>query len=202
VRAAALVAPVPPCLPRSAANPDGTDPATLEDFLAELAADRPAAVKSYLDLYYNLDLLGGTRVSDQAWQNSFHVAIGASATAVLGCAAAWREDFRGDLARITVPVLVMQGGQDRITPPAATGDRLPGLLSSVRHVVIPDGPHAIVWTHADEVNQALLDFIRALLPGSGAAGAGAGGRSPRCRRAAGSGPTGPTAATRGGRAGS
>jgi hypothetical protein len=21
------------------------------------------------------------------------------------------------------------------------------------------GPHAIIWTHADEVNQALLDFI-------------------------------------------
>jgi non-heme chloroperoxidase len=27
-------------------------------------------------------------------------------------------------------------------------------------VVVPDGPHAIIWTHADEVNQALLDFIR------------------------------------------
>lgn len=62
----------------------------------------------------------------------------------------------------------MQGDQDRITPPQATGNRLPGLLRSARHVVIPDGPHAIVWTHADQVNQALLDFIRALLlhPGS------------------------------------
>jgi len=29
-------------------------------------------------------------------------------------------------------------------------------------VVIPDGPHAIIWTHADEVNQALLDFIGGL----------------------------------------
>jgi hypothetical protein len=25
--------------------------------------------------------------------------------------------------------------------------------------VIAGGPHAIIWTHADEVNQALLDFI-------------------------------------------
>jgi hypothetical protein len=31
-------------------------------------------------------------------------------------------------------------------------------------VVIPDGPHAIIWTHADEVNQALLGFIGGLLP--------------------------------------
>jgi non-heme chloroperoxidase len=161
VRAAALVAPVPPCLPRSAANPDGTDPATLEDFLAELAADRPAAVKSYLDLYYNLDLLGGTRVSDQAWQNSFHVAIKVSPAAAAGCAAAWREDFRADLTRITVPVLVVQGAEDRIMPLEATGSRLAAMLADARLVVITEGPHGIIWTHAVEVNQAILGFLRA-----------------------------------------
>jgi non-heme chloroperoxidase len=81
---------------------------------------------------------------------------------VLGGATACLEDFRADLARITVPVLIVQGSQDMITPPEATGNRLPGLLRRSRHVVIPDGPHAIIWTHADQVNQALLDFIRAI----------------------------------------
>jgi pimeloyl-ACP methyl ester carboxylesterase len=33
------------------------------------------------------------------------------------------------------------------------------LLGCTQHVLIPDGPHAIIWTHADEVNQALLGFI-------------------------------------------
>ena len=159
VRATALLAPLPPCLPRAGDNPDGVDPRILDEFRRQLIADRPAATKTYLDRSYNIDLLGGTRVSDQAWQNSFHVAIGASATAVLGGAAAWWEDFRGDLARITVPVLVVQGGQDRIMPSEATGNRLPGLLSNVRHAVLPDGPHAIIWTHADEVNQALLGWL-------------------------------------------
>jgi non-heme chloroperoxidase len=133
----------------------------LPEFLAQLSADRPSAIKTFLDHSYNIDLLGGIRVSDQAWQNSFHVAIGASAVAALGCATAWQEDFRADLAGITVPVLVVQGGQDRIMPPDATGNRC--LLPYARHLVIPDGPHAIIWTHASEVNRALLDFIRALL---------------------------------------
>jgi non-heme chloroperoxidase len=163
VRAAVLLAPLPPFLPRAGDNPGGVDRGVLSAFITRIGADRPAAAKTFLDLSYNIDLLGGVRVSDQAWQNSFHVAIGASAVAVSGCAAAWLEDFRGDLARITVPVLVVQGGQDRITPPAVTGNRLPGLLRGARHVVIPDGPHAIIWTHADEVNQALLGFIGALL---------------------------------------
>jgi non-heme chloroperoxidase len=27
-------------------------------------------------------------------------------------------------------------------------------------MVIPDGPHAINWTHADLVNPVLLDFLK------------------------------------------
>ena len=160
VRAAALLAPLPPFLPRAAGNLDGVDLAVLDELMSEFSADRPAATKAFLDRSYNIDLFGGVRVSDQAWQNSFHVAIGASAPAVLGGAAAWREDFRADLARITIPVLVVQGSQDRVMPPGATGNRLSSLLSRARHVVIPDGPHAIIWTHADQVNQAFLEFIR------------------------------------------
>jgi non-heme chloroperoxidase len=161
VRAAALLAPLSPFLPQSAANPDGADWGVLDEFLGQLAADRPAAVKTYLDRYYNLDLLGGGRVSDQAWQNSFHAAIRVSAAAALGCAAAWREDFRADLARITVPALIVQGAQDRVMPPG-TGNRLAVMLADPRLVVIPEGPHAIIWTHAAEVNRALLGFLHAL----------------------------------------
>jgi len=150
-------------LPRSAANPDGADRGVHDDFLAELTADRPAAVKTYLDRYYNLDLLGGSRVSDQAWQNSFHTAIRVSAAAALGCAVAWREDFRADVARITVPALIVQGAQDRIMPPEATGNRLAVSLADARLAVVPEGPHAIIWTHAAEVNRALVGFLRALL---------------------------------------
>ena len=142
-----------------AAGPDGTG---RDEFLRQLTADRPAAIKTYLDRYYNLDLLGGSLVSDQAWQNSFHTALRVSPAAALGGAAAWREDFVADVARITVPVLIVQGDQDRVMPPAATGSRLAVMLADPRLVVIPDGPHAIIWTHAAEVNRALLGFLRAL----------------------------------------
>jgi non-heme chloroperoxidase len=67
VRAAALLAPLLPFLPRTDDNPDGIDPGVLDEFLREVTADRPAATKTYLDRSYNVDLLGGTHVSDQAW---------------------------------------------------------------------------------------------------------------------------------------
>jgi non-heme chloroperoxidase len=69
------------------------------------------------------------------------------------------EDFRGDLAAISIPVLVIHGDQDRVLPYEATSRRLPALLKNARSTIIAGGPHAIIWTHADEVNQALLDFI-------------------------------------------
>ena len=41
-----------------------------------------------------------------------------------------------------------------------TGRRLPGLIHDVRLAVIEGGPHVCPWTHADQVNTALLGFIR------------------------------------------
>ena len=159
VSAAVLVAPLPPFLLKTDDNPDGIDRSVFDGLTARIAADRPAAMKDFLDQSYNVDLLGGDRVSDQAWQNSFYVAISASAHAALRCVTASLEDFRGNLATISIPVLVIQGDQDRVLPYEATGGRLPALLKNTRSIVIAGGPHAVIWTHADEVNQALLDFI-------------------------------------------
>jgi non-heme chloroperoxidase len=159
IRGAALLAPLPPFLLRTGDNPEGLDRSVFDEFMAATSADRPAAAKTFLDRYYNIGMLGGSHVSDQAWQNSFHIALRASARAALECVGACLEDFRSDLPRIDVPVIVVQGSQDRILPPAATGDRLPPLIRNVRHVNIEDGPNAIIWTHADQVNQALIDFI-------------------------------------------
>jgi non-heme chloroperoxidase len=159
VKAAVLVAPLLPFLLKTSDSPDGIDRTVFDGVTARIAADRPAAMKDFMDRSYNIDLLDGRRVSDQAWQNSFYVAISASAQAALRCVTACLEDFRGDLAAISIPVLVIHGDQDRVLPYEATSRRLPALLKNARFTIIAGGPHAIIWTHADEVNQALLDFI-------------------------------------------
>ena len=159
VRAAVLVAPLLPFLLKTDDSPEGISRSVFDGIAARIAADRPAAMKDFMDRSYNVDLLGGGRVSDQAWQNSFYVAISASAHAAMSCVTTCLEDFRGDLARIKIPVLVIQGDQDRVLPYEATGKRIPALLKNTRSAVIAGGPHAVIWTHADEVNQALLHFI-------------------------------------------
>ena len=84
---------------------------------------------------------------------------GASAAASLACVSTWLEDFRLDLTRIDVPTLVIHGDADRILPIAASGLRTGKLIKDARMLVVKDGPHCITWTHADEVNRALLNFL-------------------------------------------
>jgi len=92
-------------------------------------------------------------------QASWNVAAGASATASLACVPTWHEDFRKDVARIDIPTLVIHGDADRIVPIAASGERTAKLVKAARLSVVKDGPHAVTWTHADEVNSELLTFL-------------------------------------------
>jgi pimeloyl-ACP methyl ester carboxylesterase len=62
--------------------------------------------------------------------------------------------------KIDMPVLVLHGDADQVLPLDKTAKRLPGLINDVQLTVIEGGPHAIPWTHAGQVNTALLDFLR------------------------------------------
>jgi non-heme chloroperoxidase len=159
VRKAVLMGAIPPFLLKTEENPGGVDRQVFEDIKAAVIADRPAYFKNFLDNFYNVDVLGGTRISNEAWQNSFVVALGASAYAAHACVDTWLTDFRGDLGKIDVPTLLIHGDADRILPIEATANRLPELISDLRYEVIPNGPHNIAWTFPELVNRYLLEFI-------------------------------------------
>jgi non-heme chloroperoxidase len=155
-----LISPIPPFFLQASDNPEGVPGSLFDGFVQAATADGPAWMKGFLDNFYNMDVLGGTLVSDQAFQASWNVATAASGTAAVACIPTWKTDFRDDLPRIDVPMLVIQGDADRILPFPSTGQRLPGLIADVQLTVIKDGPHAVAWTHADQVNQALLGFLK------------------------------------------
>jgi pimeloyl-ACP methyl ester carboxylesterase len=155
-----LVSPIPPYLLQVGDNPDGVPQGLFDGFTQAARADTPAWMKGFLDTFYNIDTLRGTLVSDQAWRASWNLAVTASATAAVACIGTWTTDFRDDLPKIDVPVLVIQGDADQVLPLGKTGQRLPGLIKDAELVVVEGAPHAIAWTHAGQVNTALLDFLR------------------------------------------
>ncbi len=155
-----LVSPIPPFLLQTSDNPDGVPQSLFDGFVQAAQADMPAWMKGFLDNFYNVDSLRGTLVSDEAYRSSWNLAATASATAAVACIPTWATDFRADLPKIKVPMLVVQGDADRVLPLDKTGKRLPDLINDLQLVVIEGGPHAIPWTHADQVNTALLEFLR------------------------------------------
>jgi len=159
VTKAVLMGAIPPFLLKTADNPEGVDQSVFDGIKAAVVADRPAYFKDFLDNFYNVDVLHPARISDQAWQNSFNVAVTASAFAAYACVDTWLTDFRADLPKIDVPVLLIHGNADRLLPYPATAARLPGLIKDLQFVTVEGGPHHIAWTHPEVVNPALLDFL-------------------------------------------
>ncbi|HEX6505415.1 MAG TPA: alpha/beta hydrolase [Terriglobales bacterium] len=159
VSKAVIIGGVPPFLLKTADNQEGVDGSVFEGIQKAIAADRYAFFTEFFKNFYNTDLLLGKRISEQAVQASWNVAASASPTASLACVPTWYEDFRKDVAKIDIPTLVIHGDADRIVPFAAAGQRTAKLIKQASLVVIKDGPHNVAWTHAEEVNSALVNFL-------------------------------------------
>ena len=159
VTKAVFIASVPPFLLKTADNPEGVDGSVFEGIKQAIVADRPAFLSAFFANFYNVDVLGGKRISDQAVQASWNVGVGASPKGTLDCVPAWGTAFRNDLPRINVPTLVIHGDADRILPIAASGARTQKAVKGARLVVVEGGPHGLTWTHAETVNRELLNFL-------------------------------------------
>jgi non-heme chloroperoxidase len=156
---AVFISSVPPFLLKTQDSPEGVEGAAFDGIQKAVAADRYSFFTEFFKNFFNADVFLGKRVSEQAIQNFWNVAAGASATASFACVPTWHEDFRRDLSRIDVPTLVIHGDADRVVPFRASGERTAKMVKGARLVVVKDGPHCITWTHPEEVNPALMDFL-------------------------------------------
>ena len=161
VRKAALIGTLGPYLVKTADNPDGVDRSVFEGIKAAIKADRPALLMDFLRNFYNYDVTGGKLVSERVLEANWNVAVGASAIGTRACVDAWIEDFRHDIARNTVPTLILHGDADRILPADASSRRQAKLIKNVTVVELKGGPHGVLWTHAEQVNAELLKFLSA-----------------------------------------
>jgi peroxiredoxin len=122
-------------------------------------ADRYAWFTNFYKNFFNTDVFLGNRLSEEALRNAWNVAAGASWYASSAVVDSWLTDFRGDIPKIDVPALILHGIDDRILPIDATARPFHAALPSADYVEIEGAPHGLLWTHAEEVNQALLAFL-------------------------------------------
>ncbi len=159
VARAVLASAVPPFLFKSTDNPDGAfDDAAIAGLQDGVKKDRLAFLDTFMTNFFS----AGTKLTVSEAQRTYGIDIAAFASAKgsLDCITAFsRTDFRGDVAKVDVPTLVIHGDSDAIVPFEASGKRSAELIPGARLVVVEGGPHGINASHGKQFNRALLDFI-------------------------------------------
>jgi non-heme chloroperoxidase len=160
IRRAVIVSGIPPYLLKTAETPQGVPQEVFDEIEQALTADRFSYFTEWNKNFFNLDETLSNRISAEVVRDAWHLAVGASPAGTIACVATWHTDFRADLPKIDIPVLVLHGNADRILPIEATGARSHELIAGSEYVVIEGAGHGLCWTHAEEVNAELLRFFK------------------------------------------
>jgi non-heme chloroperoxidase len=160
VSKAVFIGALQPFMLKTDENPSGgMSQEDVDGMLDTIKADRYAFFTRFLQNFYNTDEYLGTRISEEALRNSWQLAANMSPHASVWAVAPWYTDWRGDIDKIDVPTLIMHGTGDLNVPIDITSRVLAELLPSATYIEIEGAPHGMLWTHGDEVNKALLDFL-------------------------------------------
>ncbi|SDQ48153.1 alpha/beta fold hydrolase [Leucobacter chromiiresistens] len=158
----AFLASLEPFLVQTDDNEEGVPQSVFDGISESARADRYAWYTQFFSDFYNLDDTLGSRISQEAVTASWNVATSSAPVAAYAVVPTWIEDFRGDVDAVREsgkPTLILHGTADNILPIDATARRFSKLVPNADYVEVEGAPHGLLWTHADEVNEALAAFL-------------------------------------------
>ena len=160
VAKAVFIGALQPFMLKTEDNPSGGMSQTdVDGMLDTISADRYAFFTGFLQNFYKTDENLGTRISEEALRNSWQLATSMSPYTSVWAVATWFTDWRADIDEIDVPTLIMHGTGDENVPIDITSRVVAKMLPSATYIEIEGAPHGMLWTHGEEINKALLDFL-------------------------------------------
>ncbi|MFD4639008.1 alpha/beta fold hydrolase [Lentzea sp. NPDC058436] len=160
VRDVVFASAITPFLLQSGDNPEG--PLTKSQaagMAASLTKDRDEFFDGFVTEFFSAD--GELKVTREQWQEARDLCDQADKKAALACMGIFgATDFRDDLAKFSVPALVLHGDSDATVPYEGSGARTHLAVAGSRQHVIAGGPHGVNVSHADEWNRVLIEFLR------------------------------------------
>jgi pimeloyl-ACP methyl ester carboxylesterase len=169
VSQAVLISSVVPYLLRDDSNPQGVPAATFAEIDQGIRADRAHYLAGFFKQFFGVGMISRP-VSQELLDWALGMALQAGLHPTLAAAKAFATtDFRGDLASITVPTLVIHGFADKTVPIEATGREAARLLPDALLVEYHDEPHGLFATQTKTLTDDLITFLGGGLPGVQAA---------------------------------
>ncbi|WP_020575078.1 alpha/beta fold hydrolase [Actinopolymorpha alba] len=159
----AFLASLEPFLVQRDDNPEGVPQQVFDGIVEAARRDRYAWYTQFYENFYNLEETLGERISEEVVRANWITAVGSAPVAAYAVVPAWIEDFRPDVDAVReagLPTLILHGTADNILPIDATGRRFRELVPAAEYVEIDGAPHGLLWTHAAQVNETLLHFVK------------------------------------------
>ena len=154
----ALLGAVTPIFGQSADFPQGVDASVFAGIKDGLLKDRAQFVTDFAPAFYGINQ--GQQVSEGVLTQTLNIALMASLKGTLDCVTAFAEtDFRPDMGKVDVPLLVIHGDADQIVPFETTGKLAATMVEGAQLNVYEGAPHGFAVTHAQQLNEDLLAFI-------------------------------------------
>ncbi|MGO2752039.1 MAG: alpha/beta fold hydrolase [Pseudoclavibacter sp.] len=160
----AFLASLEPFLVQRDDNPTGVPQDVFDGISKNAHADRFAWFTNFYKDFYNLDENLGSRISQEVVDANWTTATQSAPVAAYAVVPTWIEDFRGDVAAVREsgkPALILHGTSDNILPIDSTGRPFHAAFPEAEYVEVEGAPHGLLWTHAEEVNEVLLKFVKA-----------------------------------------
>jgi pimeloyl-ACP methyl ester carboxylesterase len=155
----AFVSSVTPYKMRSAENPEGSTKGSIDATIDAIIKDRPAFLAGFGKKFYGVEHAHQS-VSQELLNWNQNLCLMSSAKASIDCVHAFSEtDFRNDLQKIDIPVLIIHGDADKIVPISGSGNKTAELIKHAKYIVYQDAPHGLFITEKEKLNTDLLDFI-------------------------------------------
>lgn len=155
-----LVSAVPPLMVQREDNPGGVPIDVFDGIRAGSLADRSQLYRDLADGPFFGFNRPGAEVSEGIRRAFWLQGMASGARNAYECIRAFSEtDFRGDLATVDVPTLVIHGDDDQVVPFAVGGKASAELVRDARLLVYEGAPHGITDTHKDQLNADLLAFL-------------------------------------------
>jgi non-heme chloroperoxidase len=160
VRKAVLIGAIPPIMVQSDKNPGGLPLSVFDGIRAGVAENRAQFFRDLSLPFYGYNK-PDAKISDGVRDEFFREGMQSSMIASYDCVKAFSEtDLTEDLKKIEVPTLVLHGDADQIVPIADSAYLSSKIIKKARLQVIEGAPHGMCTTRANEVNQALLEFLQ------------------------------------------
>lgn len=160
LRQAVLVSSIAPFMGKTDDNPDGVPDDVFKEMKAGIREDRAAFFGEFFDNFYGEGTKAGG-VSDAVLDWTWSMAMMGSVKATLDCVDAFgKTDLRPDMEKFDIPTLVIHGTGDKVVPIEPSGRQAARMIKDATLKEYDDAPHGLTATHADQLTQDLLEFLK------------------------------------------